>query len=162
MPQHFPEFFRGMRRERSKQADEIFRAESLERFVLFGKRVVFYNRIHVFHQSRDGRIERKRFEIFRNAFYRIITGVVQLFFRRAERNGFFRRLELHRFFHETFHAFHETGDRFDSVVVPGAAFRIRKAEHKIKAEYVGSIFFHVFIGGNDVALRFGHAVAVRP
>ena len=161
MPQHFPELFRGVRRERREHAHEVFRAKPHEAFVFIFKRIVFRKGVYVFHQSCHRSVEGKRFRVARDVLDGVVARVVQFFFGRAECEAFFHRLVFRRFYNQAFRSFHEFRHRFDTVVVPRSALGVRKAEHQIQAENVGTVLFHVFVGRNHVAFRFAHAVAVR-
>ena len=64
------------------------------------------------------------------------------------------------FEYQLFYAVHELCDRFDSVVVPGPALGIGESEHEVETECIGTVSLHIFVGGDDVAVRFAHAVSV--
>ena len=159
----FPKLFRKVGRKGRDHTDEVFRARFVERNVLvFYFRFIFLHCVDVFHQSCHRGVERERLDIAGDILQCVMLRVVEFLFR-------FRRFvrllgicfQVDRFSYDTFDAVGEFRNRLDTVVVPRSAFGIAETEHQIQTEHIRAVFFDIGIGGNDVAVRFRHTVAVR-
>ena len=153
-----PELFRKVRGEGGDEEDEVFEAFFEEGHVFVFRAVVLIESVDVFHQPRHGGIEGERLHVAGDLFDGIVAHEIQFLFRSA--HAAFFSLFRQPFEDDAFRPVQELGDRFDAVVAPRAAFGIGKSEHQVHTEDVRAVYGDIFVGGDDVALGFGHPVAV--
>ena len=62
---------------------------------------------------------------------------------------------------KSFHAVQPLVERLDTIIAPWATFGVLEAKCKVATENVRAVVVYVFVGANNVAVRFTHTVAVR-